>query len=229
MDEVVKNPYNWQSQKIFLKEADQLLENLYKILDSQNLKYHKDKRSLQKATWMLLNDGLDTLRDCVFLMKIQKHRLVGKMFRHLIEVIDLTNYFQVDTTKSRNDLEKWFDDKIVTHKRYRDHIEKEKGEEMAVQRRSEHRIFSRWTHHTYTTLLNSYSLGKDDLLVYDSHSPNILVLPQTLSQYLWALGQFIGDFLVLLRTTGFASKEDLELANQFEIEKENHQFKGVIQ
>lgn len=221
LDEVASNPYDWPSYRLFLKEASKLLNNLYPILDRDVLKHHRNDRSLRKATWMLLNDALDTLRDAIFLMEHKKHRLVGKMFRHLIEVMDITSYFQTGTTRSQQDIKRWFDDEVIEHRRYRDHLEKTQGKDKAEQSKKDHRNFSRWTHHTYRTLLNSYSLGRDDLLVYDSHSPTMLLaLPQTLSQYLWALGSFMKDFLRLMESAGFATAEELRQAQDFTIDAE---------
>ena len=216
LDEVVANPYDWPSYRLFQEESRLILDALFPLLDRHVLKHHKDERSLDKALWMLLNDALDTLRDCVALMEQQKHRLVGKMFRHLIEVMDLASYFHASTSDSRADLERWFDDEVIPHRRYRNHLERTHGTEKADQSKRDYSNFSRWTHNSYRTLLNSYSLGRDDLLVYDSHSPSILTLPSTLSQYLWALGKFITEYVALLELTGFATRAEIEDAKNVE-------------
>ena len=212
LEEVVANPYDWSSYHSFIKESQQLLNILFPLLERHVLKYNKNDRSCDKALWMLMNDGLDTLRDCVFLMEYQKHRLVGKMFRHLVEVMDLACYFRANTTNSTNDLQRWYNDEIIPHRRYRDYLAKYLSQEKAKQSKDDHSNFSRWTHHTYRTLLNSYSLGRDDLMVYDSHSPHTLTLPTTLSQYLWALGTFISDYLRILELLGIATETEVENA-----------------
>ena len=192
LDDVVKNPYDYENQILFIKESKSLLNRIYKLYDSYQLKFHLDNKSLEKCVWMLQIDALDTLRDCLYLVEKKKHRLIGKMFRDVVETLDVAHLIKEKQDKY---LVKWYDNEIILHCEYRKYLEKNgKIKEKEASKRF-YKNLSGWTHHTYFTLKNSYSLGRDDMLVYDSHCSKILVLPQTISQYLWMLNILIKKFI----------------------------------
>ena len=192
LDYVVKNPYEYENQKIFIKESKSLLNRVYKLYDSYQLKFHLDNKSIEKCVWMLQIDALDTLRDCLYLVEKKKHKLVGKMFRDVVETLDIAHLIKEKQDKY---LAKWYDNEIIRHSEYRGYLEKDGKIKEKEESKSFYQNLSHWTHHTYFALKNSYSLGKDDMLVYDSHYPKILVLPQTISQYLWMLNILIKKFI----------------------------------
>jgi len=192
LDDVVKNPYDYGNQKLFIKESKSLLNRIYKLYDSYQLKFHLDNKSVEKCVWMLQIDALDTLRDCLYLVEKKKHRLVGKMFRDIVEILDIAHLIKEKRDKY---LARWYDNIIINHREYREYLEKDGKIKEKEESRDFYKNLSDWTHHTYLSLKNSYSLGKDDMLVYDSHYPKILVSPQTISQYLWMLNILIKKFI----------------------------------
>jgi len=126
--DVVKYPYDYESQELFLKEASSILNKVFKYYDKYFLKFRLNERSKEKAIWMLHMDALDTLRDCVFLLDKKKHRTVGKLFRDITEVLDLATLFWWECKKHPTNLNKWYDNEIIPHRIFRQYIKKAKGE-----------------------------------------------------------------------------------------------------
>jgi len=209
-DEVKNNPYDYESQELFLKEALLILDEIYKHYDKYQIKFHLNEHSVKKAIWMLHLNALDTLRDCIALLKKKKHRIVGKLFRDIQESLDLSFLFWEERDKGSSNLKKWYKDKIIPHRQFRDYIEKTKGELIAKTGKDIYKDLSKWTHHTYFTLKNSYSLAGEngEMLVYDGHS-DILILPQTISQYMWVIKDFMLYFLDKVKRVGLINWKEI--------------------
>ncbi|MDQ6633090.1 MAG: hypothetical protein M3Y82_15265, partial [Verrucomicrobiota bacterium] len=157
--------------------------------------FHQDERSLKKAVWMLQMDALNALSDCLELIESKRHRIAGRLFRDVVETLDLAAYFSSDSAKSRANLEKWFCDEIIEHHFYRDYIGKTMGPNAAEERKVFYRQLSKFTHRTYRALLKSYSLGAGNMMVYDGyHKSQSLVLPHTIAAYFAILAGLITQF-----------------------------------
>jgi len=202
-EEVRKNPNDYETQELFLKEAASILDEIFKHYDKFQIKFHQDDHSVEKAIWMLHLDALDTLRDCIWLLKEKKHRIVGKLFRDVTEVLDLSILFWEERDKDSPNLKKWYDNKTIPHSKFRKYLKETKGELIFEQSRNIYSGLSQWTHPCYFTLKNSYSLGgkNAEMLIYDSHS-NILILAQTISQYMWEIKDLILYFLSNVKRVG---------------------------
>lgn len=211
-DEVKKNPYDYENQKLFLKEASSILDEVYKHYDKFQTKFHLDERSVEKAIWMLHLDALNTIRDCVALLEKKKHRIVGKLFRDIVEVLDLSILFWEERNEGSSYLNKWYDDKVIPHRKFRSYLEKTKGQLISKESAKIYDSLSAWTYHTYLTLKNSYSLGGNDgkRLVCDSHS-EVLILPQTISLYMWEIKDNILYFLSNIKKVGLIDWEELRI------------------
>jgi hypothetical protein len=213
LEEVLRNPYDYESKELFLKEASSILNAVYKSYDKYFLKFRLDKRTKEKAIWMLHLDALDTLRDCVFLLKKKKHRIVGKLFRDVTEVLDLAALFWWECDKHQDKLRKWYDDKVIPHSEFRQYLKRTKGESFSKTSSAMYSSLSRWTHHCYSVLLSSYSRGsKEDnaLLMCDSHfRSDTLILPQIISQYAWEIKDLILYFLSNVKMVGLVDWEPL--------------------
>ena len=192
LDDVIRNPHDYENQRLFIEEAATALNEIYSLYDQYQLRFHVDDSSLEKCLWMLHIDALDTLRDCIFLIEQKKHGIVGKMFRDILETLDFAYLIRKNPRKY---LDKWFNGEEIRHADYRNYLKKVRGDKAEKGAKDQYSLLSKFTHHTYWALKNSYSLGADDTLVYDSHSPDILVLPQTISQYLWMLASLIQKFI----------------------------------
>jgi hypothetical protein len=191
-EEAYENPYEYAAQEQFVREARKLLDSLFVSYDRFNLTFSRDDRSLQKAIWMLQIDALDALRDGLETVTAKQHRIAGRLFRDVIETLDLAAYLQSGTPAAQRNLRKWYQDEVVPHRIYRDYIRTTFGEKLAIERRDFYGQLSKFTHRTYRALLKGYSLGRDDLLVYDSHHPSgSLVLPQTIAAFYAILADLI--------------------------------------
>jgi hypothetical protein len=201
--EVKNDPYDYQSQQLFLKEASAILDELFKKYDKYQLHFSRDERTLNKALWMIHLDIIDTLRDCIDLLRNKKHRIVGKLFRDIQESIDLAILFWEEREINSVNLAKWYDNKVIPHRKFRKHLEKTKGPLISNYSKNMYDELSQWSHHCYVKLQNSYVLGGDDgnKIIYDSHW-EVLILPQTISQYTWKIKDLIIYFLLNIGDVG---------------------------
>jgi len=189
--EAYKNPYEYEAQNQFVREAEKILDKLFSELLKYSMKFKRDDNSIKKAIWMLQIDAVDSLRDCLILIKQKNHRIAGRLFRDVMETLDLAAFFSSNTTKSNEELQKWYNDEVVPHGEYRNFIKKTEGEEKFKNVRAYHRMLSKITHRTYRTLAYGYVLGRDDFLAYEGNSKNILVPPETIAMYYTLLADFI--------------------------------------
>jgi len=73
--EAMDNPYEYEAQEQFVREAESILNLFSNELGKFDMKFTVDDRSLEKAIWMLQNDALDSLKD------ILERRLQSIVFR----------------------------------------------------------------------------------------------------------------------------------------------------
>jgi hypothetical protein len=213
LHEVRSNPYDYESQKLFLNEASSILDEIFKKYDKYQVHFNLDERTLKKALWMLHLDALDTLRDCIYLLKKRKHRIVGKLFRDITETLDLaTLFFGEEKDGKFVNLMNWYDNKVVPHRKFRKHLEKTKGQFISDYSKGMYEELSEFSHHCYNKLKNSYSLGgkNGNMLVYDSHS-EILILPQTIAEYTWEVKQLMFYFLDNIKRVGLVDWNEIKI------------------
>lgn len=185
------NPYEYEVQEQFVREAKELLSQLQIRLDYFTMQFHRDDRTLEKATWMLAVDLIDALLESVQLLEENRHRIAFRLFRDVVETVDLLQVLHSATPRAERALRLWYEDETIPHKESRMHIEEHAGKDAALKRRSYYAQLSKFTHRTYRALLKSYSLGRGDMLVHDSHSMRMLVLPQTIASGLAVLADLI--------------------------------------
>ncbi len=123
------NPYEYDAQDQFVREAETLLNSIHSLFHDDSKRFHRDDVSKEKAVWMLTVDALDSLRDCLQFLKVKKHRIANRLFRDIIETLDLAAYINSQTDDAKRDLQKWYDNKIIPHSRYRDYLKKYANED----------------------------------------------------------------------------------------------------
>lgn len=193
--EAYENPYEYAAQEQFVREANTLLWHLNKGLQKYSMKFHLNDNSATKAIWMLQLDALDSLRDALEALENKKHRVAVKLFRDVVETLDLAAFFHSGTPTSAHRLQKWYEDKVISNSEYRDFVSKTEGEEAANAKRDYYKTLSRFTHRTYSALLNGYGRGRGDMIWHDGYSDSgMLVPPQTISAYLAVLADLIIEF-----------------------------------
>ena len=182
--EAIKNPYEYNAQKQFHREAIALTDKLGKKLE--DFQYTRGDKTLEKAVWMLQTDALFAFRDAVIMLDQKRHRIVGRLLRDILETVHLVEYFTSQSDKAMKSLQKWFDDELVMHSEFRDYIKKRDGEAISEIKKIQHRIFSKFTHRSYKILLYGYALGSNDRIFYDEG----WTLPQSVAMYYAFLGSF---------------------------------------
>lgn len=210
--EAYDNPYEYEAQEQFLREAIALLADLNTRLDRLTLQFHKDEKSLEKATWMLSLDLVDSLQESLKLLHEKRHRAAARIFRDVVETIDLLHVLHSKTDKADTALVKWYENETIPHREARKHLEETEGEEAALQRKVFYDQLSKFTHRTYRALLHSFSLGRENRLVHDSHSIGLLVLPQTIASYLAILADLIQQASSCLSEVGAIPAEHIQHA-----------------
>lgn len=189
--EAYENPYEYEAQDQFVREAKELLTQLQLNLDAFTMGYGLNDQSLEKASWMLAIDLVDALLESVVLLEEKRHRIAYRLFRDIVETIDLLRLLHSGTAKAEKTLQRWYANETVQHVVSREYIEEIEGSEVAFRRRDYYIQLSKFTHRTYRALLQSFSLGREDMLVHDSRSMRMLVLPQTIASGLAILADLI--------------------------------------
>ena len=187
--EAYANPYEYEAQEQFAREAGAFLKDVFTQLMESARSWYRDDRSVEKAVWMLQVDALDALRDCLQLLGEKRHRLVGRLFRDILENLNLAAYFDSGKETAATDLDSWYDNEIVPHSRYRDYVEKNEGHDKAAESRASYRRLSKFTHRTYRSLAQGYVLASENRIVYEGVSESgLLIPPHTISQVLRGCG-----------------------------------------
>ena len=229
-EEAFHNPFEYGAQNQFAREATKLLNSFHEILHRKVLRFHRDDQSLAKAVWMLHVDALEALRDSLRMIKSGNHRIAGRLFRDSSETLDLAAYFHDQSPESKIDLAKWYDDEIIPHKKYRDHVMKSQGQSAADEKRDTYKALSKFTHRTYRVLLEGYTLGRDDMLVHDTYrNTRLLVPPQTIAAYFAALASHIFAFSDELVRRQQADAEEIKATWNRCLEKKTVPSKWMIQ
>lgn len=218
--EAYDNPYEYDAQDQFVREAKELLTQFQLKLDRFTLAFHWDDQTLEKATWMLTLDLIDALRESVQLFEEKRHRIAFRLFRDVVETLDLLRVLHSNKPLAVKALHLWYEDETIPHVESRRHIEKTEGREAAFKRRDYYIQLSKFTHRTYRAQLKSFSLGRDDMLVHDSHSMGYLVLPQTIASGLAVLADLIIQTTDCLKQCG--PIEPNEVANAWLVAIELH-------
>lgn len=97
--EAYQNPYEYEAQDQFYLEANNLLQLLFNHMAKKSGTYTRDEQSAEKAVWMLFLDSLETLRDCLNLLRDKKYRIAGRLFRDAVEAMDRPLIFVLMTQK----------------------------------------------------------------------------------------------------------------------------------
>lgn len=228
--EAYEQPYEYAAQEQFAREASKLLERLYLLLNSEKHRYTTAERSAAKAAWLLAMDALDSLREILVSLERKEHRIAGKLFRDVLESMDLAAYFNSPGQPSRKAMAKWYRDGYVSHSEYREHLRNDQGDDATAERAALYKRLSRFTHRSYSAILDGYSIGGGDRLVHDRTAETLpgtgngrsrmLVSPQTIAAYYAALAGFITEYVEGVTALGLVDTESAREA--FALALETH-------
>jgi len=217
--EAFENPYEYAVQDQFVREASSLLLIFYGLMSDNRLTFRRDDRSVEKAIWMLQMDALDSLRDCLKSLVRKNHRVAGKLFRDIIETLDLAAYFASRSKKSNHDLDKWYRNEIIPHSVYREFIKSTEGPAASDEKKRLYSNLSKFTHRSYRAICDGYTLGSNDRLVHDAvtvtfsergeQAETMLVTPQIIASYFASLAELTRMFSVEVHQRGVLSEVEV--------------------
>jgi len=225
--EAFEEPYEYDGQAQFAREAETLFARLYRLLNDDSHSFTIDDRTADKAIWLLAMDTLDSLRDCLSALARKNHRVAGKLFRDVRETMDLAAYFAGDDPKARSSLKRWYLNEVIAHSEYRDYVERTQGEAEKEDLKRHYSSLSHFTHRTYRVILAGYLRARGDRLAHDGSAElyrenpeHTLVLPQTISAYYAALSNVTLEFLAVLPVLGLVTSEAIREAFANSVESE---------
>jgi len=216
--EAFEEPYEYGIQEQFAREAETLFLSLYRLLNSDVHSYSLSDTTREKAVWLLAMDALDALRDCLRALVRKDHRVAGRLFRDVVETMDLAKLFHTPGEKSERLLKKWYANEVVPHREYRDLVKRTRGPKEAQQLSRHYASLSKFTHRSYRAILDGYLRGSGDRLVHDGRgelgsgreeSARLLVLPQTISYYYAVLANLALVYANDLTELGLATGEQI--------------------
>lgn len=180
--EAYENPYEYEAQEQFSREARVVTSELFTYLMKRNGKYHRDDRSADKAIWMLFVDGIETINDCLRLIDNKQHRLACRLFRDVVETIDLATYFSSSDKEKEKHLNSWYKNEVIPNRVFRNFVAITVGETISKAYKDLYRDLSKLNHRTYKSLAYSYLLRKREFLVYEGENyTELLMLPQPIA------------------------------------------------
>jgi hypothetical protein len=220
-DEAYLEPYEYGAQEQFSREARQVLRRLKDHYSKRNRTFTRDEESVEKAVWLLQVDGLEALGDALFMTDEKKHRIASRLFRDAVETLDMSAYFVLGGKDAERDLDKWYENEVVPHRRFREFVKKAHGNESAENLTSLYGDLSKYTHRTYKAIGTSYILGRNDLLVYDGfRESDTLVLPHIISFSYALIAALIKRFIDIAERTRQIDKQEIDRIWRESLEEE---------
>lgn len=223
--EAFEEPYEYDAQEQYVREASALLRKLYGFLNSDNHRYTGADCSAAKAVWLLVVDALDALVDALDSLRDKRHRISGRLFRDVVETLDLAKLFHSRSQVAERLLVRWYADEVVPHRSSRDHIKESRGDAAASESARRYARLSRFTHRTYHAIMDGYILGAEDRPVHDRTASlyekegsqtrlgeTILTPPQTVSAYFAAHASFVVHFTEESVTLGILTTDQVNEA-----------------
>lgn len=161
--EAMDNPYEWDAQKKFVKEANEFLRKIRKHI-IENKTFTKDDISKEKAIWMLSLVALDSAIEITISLKRNQIHVIYHLLRSIQEALDLATFFSFGDEKATESLNKWYSGVIVSHGEYRAYLKKLGNKEKSDHLNEIYKTLSKFNHNAYPTLLYSYFLDPNGFI-----------------------------------------------------------------
>lgn len=220
-DEAYSEPYEYGGQEQFSREAKRALKHLKEHYSKRNQTFHREDKSTEKAVWMLQVDGLEALSDALLMTDEKKHRIASRLFRDAVETVDMSAYFYLAEKDAQRHLDKWYENEVIPHRRFREFIKKSHSDDEVSNLSSLYGDLSKYTHRTYKAISTSYIRGRHDLLAYDGfRDSSILVLPHIISFCYALTAALIKRFMNVAQRTDQIDKETIDRIWEDSLEKE---------
>lgn len=174
--EAMDNPYEWDAQKKFVKEANQFLKHIRKHL-IEKYSYKKDEYTVEKAIWMLSLAALDSGIEITIALRKNQIHVVYHLLRSIQEALDLATFFSLRDKQSSDMLNAWYSGKIVSHGDYRSHLKKMGNNDKADHLNEIYKTLSKFNHNSYPTLLYSYGLDSGGFINHYGRYDSGITIP----------------------------------------------------
>jgi hypothetical protein len=206
-EESKSNPYAHDEHRAFLDEAKAILTGLLEVYQTRDMTYLVQETSREKAVWMLQYDALDALLEAEALLRENRHTIAARLFRDVSETLDMAAYFAADVERSRNYLQKWYKNEIISHSRYRDYVEQARDSEAKGRVRAQYRFLSKFTHRTYDVISQGYGVGTVERIWSDRRLRDFSqAIPQAVAEYLPILAALIRRLIIEAHDRGAVDK-----------------------
>ena len=207
-----QEPYEYGGQEQFSREAVKVVMSLKDHYKNSDVTFDRNERTLKKAVWMLQLDSLEAIIDSLDLIEEKRHRLASRLFRDAIETMDISVYFYLGGDEANKDLEKWYDNKVIPHRKYREFVEKNVSAQKAERSKNLYGDLSRYTHRTYSAMGDSYILARENKIAYDGFAEGThRVLPHTISVFYAVIAAVIKRFFEAALETHSISSDTASL------------------
>lgn len=208
--EAYQEPYEYGAQEQFAREAHAVVQRLNAIYKAQNHSFKRTDQTNNRAVWMLQVDALSALSDAIDLIGEKRFRVASRLFRDVVESLDASYYFALAGDAATANLNKWYQNEVISHRVFREFIKHHHGPEKAEDLRSLYVDLSKYTHRTFRALGMSYLLGRDDTAIYDGFlgKDNFHVLPHVVSFSYALLAGLVKRFVRFSVDTGQVTKEE---------------------
>lgn len=208
--EAMDNPYEWEAQRKFVKEALVFLKEIRRfIIESHS--FTKENRSMEKASWMLSLAALDSGIEILYSLRRNQIQVIFHLIGSIQESMDLGTYFTYNDDTVFVNLEKWYGGKIIPHREYRDLI-RSKGDVSEYEYlRSIYIDLSNFNHNGYPSLLYNYFLSSDDVIHhYGRYESNSTKPSNTISMLHAVSARLILNLCFRLPILGVLTRKELD-------------------
>jgi hypothetical protein len=213
-------PYEYGGQEQFQREAKKVISLLKDHYSQKDMQFNRDERSLEKALWLIQVDALEAISDALVLTEEKRHRIAARMFRDAVETMDTSAYFYLAKDKATTDLEKWYENEVIPHRKFRTFIRDYECKDKAKDLSELYRDLSKYTHRTHSAIMRSYILGRKNSIAYDGFSKgDFRVLPHVISFSYAVIAALIKRFITVAENTEQLSSSEAESIWKNSLEK----------
>ena len=221
VEDAWQEPYEYEGQEQFHREAEKLLHLVKTSYAEKDMFFDRDEKTLEKALWLIQVDALEALIDSLVLTQEKRHRVASRLFRDAVETMDISAYFHLAGEKAKNDIEKWYENEVIPHKRFRAFIKDYECPDKAKDLSTLYSDLSKYTHRTYNAITKSYILGRENKIAYDGFSKTgHRVLPHVISVSYAIIAALIKRFLTIAEYTQQIGSDQIKEIWSLSLEEE---------
>lgn len=186
--EAYKNGYSKSEIDLFITEAELLLRQLINHFKSLNGKYSADNKNKNLLVYLILSELIHSLYDAVLAIQNGNVRMTSRVFREVMECRDIIKLVHSDNGEKYVD--KWFKDEYIPHSDFRKTLENDQNG-LKDLTRDIYQKYSKYTHRSYSAIIDSFTLEDDKLKFNMFLDINELSHRKIISKYCVHFAQFI--------------------------------------